>query len=165
MNNVILTGMPTSGKSTVGVILAKVLGKAFLDTDLLIQAREGRLLSEIIAERGTEGFLECEENALLSADVNDTVIATGGSAVYSERGMEHLRSGGTVVYLKVDWDELCRRLHDVKQRGVVLRKGESIKDMFDTRSALYEKYADIVISENNMTIEETVNSVLHELDN
>ena len=163
--NIILTGMPTSGKSTVGVILAKILGMGFLDTDLLIQSREGMLLSRIIEERGTEGFLASEEAALLSISADDTVIATGGSAVYSGRGMEHLRNGGTVIYLKVGWDELCRRLHDVKQRGVVLRNGESIREMFDERTLLYEKYADIIISEDGFTVEDTVNAVIEALDN
>ncbi|MBQ5312353.1 MAG: shikimate kinase [Oscillospiraceae bacterium] len=163
MDNIILIGMPSSGKSTVGVILAKILGKGFTDTDLVIQAREKKLLSQLIEERGTEGFLEAEEQALLSITADDTVIATGGSAVYSKKGMESLSAGGTVVYLKVGWDELCRRLHDVRQRGVVLRNGETVRQMFESRSELYERYADIVVSEDGMSIEDTVRTVAERL--
>lgn len=154
--NVILIGLPASGKSTVGVILAKVTGRSFIDTDLVIQSREGTLLSEIIAARGTVGFLSCEEQALLSVSSDNAVIATGGSAVYSARGMEHLKSSGTVVYLRASERAILDRLNDIEGRGVVLRDGQTTEDMISERLPLYERYADIIIDEDGMTVEQTV---------
>lgn len=162
-DNIVLIGMPASGKSTAGVILAKVLGKKFIDTDLVIQEREKALLSEIIKDKGVAGFMKTEEEAILSVDVNNTVIATGGSAVYGEKAMEHLKENGTVVYLKVEKDELFKRLTDIKERGVVLREGENIEEMYDSRIVLYEKYADIIIEERDSTIEETIRKIQNEL--
>ena len=156
MKNIILIGMPASGKSTVGVILAKILGMDFLDTDLLIQQREGMLLKDIIRQKGVDEFLKCEEEALLCVDTVNTVIATGGSAVYSRAAMEKFRENGTICYLKVEKDELFHRLKDVKERGVVLRSGETLEEMFTNRSRLYEEFADIVIPEQGKTIEGTV---------
>ena len=140
--NIILIGMPASGKSTVGVILAKVLGKDFIDTDIVIQQREGSRLNEIIAHYGIDEFLKKEEQALLSIDVENTVIATGGSAVYSDAAMKHLA---------------------VKERGVVLRPDESIEDMYEKRSKLYEKYADITVIEDGNSIESTVRAAMEEI--
>ena len=160
MKNIVLIGMPASGKSTVGVILAKILGMNFLDTDLLIQQREGMLLRDIIEQRGVEAFLQCEEEALLSVDTENTVIATGGSAVYSESAMNTFHRTGTICYLKVERDELFRRLKNIKERGVVLRSGEDLEEMYEHRSRLYEKYADLVIPEDGSTIEETVQAVV-----
>ena len=162
-DNIVLIGMPASGKSTAGVILAKVLGKKFIDTDLVIQEREKALLSEIIKDKGVAGFMKIEEEAILSVDVNNTVIATGGSAVYGEKAMEHLKENGTVIYLKVEKDELFKRLTDIKERGVVLREGENIEEMYDSRIVLYEKYADIIIEERDSTIEETISKIQNEL--
>ena len=161
--NIVLIGMPASGKSTAGVVLAKVLGKKFIDTDLIIQEREGALLSEIIKDKGVAGFMKSEEEAILSVAENNAVIATGGSAVYSEKAMEHLKENGTVVYLKVEKDELFKRLHNIKERGVVLKPGEDIEEMYKNRSVLYEKYADIIIEENDCTIEETIEKIKYEL--
>ena len=158
-NNITLIGMPASGKSTVGVILAKILGLSFVDTDLVIQQREGALLCDIISERGLEGFLKAEESAVLSISPSNTVIATGGSVVYSEAGMEYLKSRGKVVYLKVEKEDLFKRLHNIKQRGVVLSPGETLDEMYAARSVLYEKYADIVIDETNASVEETVEMI------
>ena len=161
--NIVLIGMPTSGKSTVGVILAKILGMDFVDTDIVIQQREGSRLNEIIAERGIDGFLEAEENALLNTKVRNTVIATGGSAVYSSAGMEHFKKDSTIVYLKVGFEEIMKRLKDVKERGVVLRPGETLDEMYETRTKLYEKYADITVLEDGFSIEDTVNAVKNAL--
>ena len=158
-NNITLIGMPASGKSTVGVILAKILGLSFVDTDLVIQQREGGLLCDIISELGLEGFLKAEESAVLSISPSNTVIATGGSVVYSEAGMEYLKSLGKVVYLKVEKEDLFKRLHNIKQRGVVLSPGETLDEMYAARSVLYEKYADIVIDETNASVEETVEMI------
>ena len=161
--NIILIGMPASGKSTAGVILAKMLGMDFVDTDLVIQQREKALLRDLIEEYGVEGFMEREEKAVLSVSPVNTVIATGGSVVYSEKAMRHLSSIGTVVYLKVAEDELLRRLHDIRERGVVLKDGETFKEMFDSRSILYERYADITIEEGSAGIEATLSEMLKEL--
>ena len=160
-NNITLIGMPASGKSTVGVILAKILGMNFIDTDLVIQQRENALLSDIIKDRGVDGFLEAEEAAILSVDQTNTVIATGGSAVYSEVGMKHLKSLGKVIYLKVEKEDLFGRLHHIRQRGVVLRSGETLDEMYDNRSALYKKYADYIIDETDATVEDTVEMIRH----
>ena len=162
--NIVLIGMPASGKSTVGVILAKVLGMNFIDTDLVIQNREEALLHEIIKSKGVEGFLKCEEDAVLSLDTDNSVIATGGSVVYSEKGMKHLSEAGEVVYLKVDKKELFSRLKNINERGVVLRVGESFEEMYDSRSVLYEKYAELVIEEVNSSIEDTVGKIIDSLN-
>ncbi len=161
--NIVLIGMPASGKSTVGVILAKVLGMDFIDTDLVIQNREDALLCEIIEAKGVEVFLKCEEDAVLSIDTDNSIIATGGSVVYSEKGMKHLSENGKVVYLKVDKNELFSRLKNINERGVVLRDGESLEEMYDERSVLYEKYAEIVIDEANSSIEDTVAKICDKL--
>jgi len=152
--------MPASGKSTVGIILAKVLGMDFIDSDLVIQKREKKVLSEIIEEFGIEGFIKKEEQALLSIDVSGTVIATGGSAVYSEAAMNHLKQNAKIVYLKVGLEPIKKRLHDIKGRGVVLRGGETFDEMYAERSVLYEKYADVVVEEENGSIEDTVRAVV-----
>ncbi len=162
--NIVLIGMPASGKSTVGVILAKILGMDFIDTDIVIQQRENARLNEIIERYGTNEFLKKEEQALLSLKVSNTVIATGGSAVYSEKGMDHLKREARVIYLKVELDNLKKRLRDIKQRGVVLKAGESFEKMFEIRSKLYKKYADIVIAEEDASIEDTVQAVIRKIE-
>ena len=159
-SNIVLIGMPASGKSTVGVILAKMLGMDFLDTDLVIQQREHALLCEIIEQRGVESFLKCEESAVLSVCPVKTVIATGGSVVYSEKAMQHLADIATIVYLKAGKDEIVRRLRNIKERGVVLKDGEQFDDMYDHRSVLYGKYADIVIDESGSDIEGTIEKII-----
>lgn len=154
--NIVLTGMPASGKSTAGIILAKILGMDFIDSDILLQQREGKKLSRIIEDEGVDGFLKAEEETLLSINVTDTVIATGGSAVYSEKAMEFLKKRSYIYYLEVAKEELVKRLDDIKQRGVVLRQNESFDDMFAARKKLYEKYADIRVAEEGLTPEKTV---------
>ena len=158
-NNIILIGMPASGKSTVGVILAKMLGSDFVDTDILIQRQEGARLEDIINAGGTEAFLDIECDVCCSLDVSNTVIATGGSVVYRDRAMHHLKSIGKVVYLRVDIDLLNNRLSDMKQRGVVLKAGQSLLDLFQERTALYELYADLTVDEKDLSLEETVHLV------
>lgn len=157
--NIVLIGMPTSGKSTVGVILAKILGKDFIDTDIVIQQREGARLEHIIEKQGVEGFLYIEEQVLLSITADNAVIATGGSAVYSKAVMEHFAENSIIIYLKVDKEELKKRLKDVKERGVVLKSGEDIDKMFNARSKLYEAYSDITIYEDGFSIEDTVRAI------
>lgn len=159
MKNVVLVGMPGSGKSTIGVVLAKVLGYEFLDTDLVIQNQEHRKLSEIIASEGSEGFLAIENNVIKNLSVKRAVIATGGSAIYGKEAMEHLKEIGTVVYLKIAYEELCERLGDLKSRGVVLKEGQTFLQLYEERVPLYKSYADIIIDEKNKSIREIVDEI------
>ena len=162
-DNIVLIGMPGVGKSTVGVILAKVLGYQLVDADLVIQQQEGKLLCEIIEEVGTEGFIEVENRINASLNVTHSIIATGGSVVYGKEAMEHLQSIGRVVYLKVSYETLEKRLADIKGRGVVLKEGQDLKALFEERSPLYEKYADIEISEGTLGVEQTVEKIIENL--
>lgn len=164
MENIILIGMPAAGKSTLGVLLAKERGMDFVDSDLVIQRRQGRKLYEIMRDEGINRFLEIEEEVLCSLSFTHTVLATGGSAVYSERAMAHLCRNGRCVYLRVSFEELRRRLGNIRRRGVVLREGESLEELYVERIALYERYADLVLDMGNDGIEETVSRLLHALD-
>ena len=148
--------MPACGKSTFGVVLAKTLGMAFVDTDLLIQQHTGKLLQALIDEDGMEVFLEEEEYILIHLQAENTVIATGGSAVYSEKGMEHLRSIGDIVYIRLPLEEIIRRLDNIKTRGIAMQPGEDLETLYRKRVPLYEKYADIILELEGMTLEESV---------
>ena len=160
MKNIIFIGMPASGKSTVGVVVAKRLGYEFIDTDLLIQKQEKKLLKEIIAEVGNEGFLKIENQVNCGVNPEDAVISPGGSVVYCKEAMERFKKIGTIVYLKVSYDTINRRISNAKNRGVVLKDGQTLKDLYDERTALFEKYADYVISEEGLSLEETIDEVL-----
>lgn len=160
MKNIVLIGMPAVGKSTVGVVVAKRLGYEFVDTDLLIQKQEKRLLKEIIAQEGNDGFLAIENQVNRDLDVENAVIAPGGSVVYCEEAMEHYKKTGTVVYLKVAYETINRRIQNAKSRGVVLKEGQTLKDLYEERVCLFEKYADYTICEDGLTIEETIGNVL-----
>lgn len=160
MNNITLIGMPGAGKSTIGVVLAKALGYQFIDSDLLIQKEEKRKLSEIIEQEGYEGFREIENRVNAAIDVENTVIATGGSVVYCEDAMDHLNSVGTVVYLKLPLEALVERLGSLKGRGVLLKEGQTLEDLYEERTPLYEKYADIVIDEEGKNLEESLHAVV-----
>lgn len=162
-NNIVLIGMPGVGKSTIGVILAKELGYQFLDADLLIQKQERRLLKEIIAQEGVDGFICIENQVNASIETEKTVIATGGSVIYGEEAMQHLKRIACVIYLRIPYEELEKRLGNLKNRGVVLRDGQTLRDLYKERICLYEKYADIVIDEEQKDIEETLESILEEL--
>ena len=162
--NIVLIGMPGVGKSTIGVILAKVLGYSFLDADLLIQEQEGKLLREIIEEKGTDGFIEVENRVNASIRADRAIIATGGSVVYGKEAMEHLKEIGRVVYLKVSYAILEKRLADIKGRGVVLKKGQTLETLFEERSKLYEQYADIEVSEEGLDVEQTVEKLVEALE-
>lgn len=164
MKNIVLIGMPGVGKSTAGVVLAKVLGYEFIDADLIIQQQEGKLLREIIAEVGTEGFIEVENRVNSQIEVEKSVIATGGSVVYGKEAMQHLREIGTVVYLKVSYDILEKRLHDIKGRGVVLKDGQDLRGLYEERVPLYEKYADITVCEDNLNVEQTIEKITEQLN-
>ena len=163
-DNIVLIGMPGVGKSTVGVVLAKALGYQFVDADLLIQEAEGKLLSELIEEHGTDGFIEIENRVNSQIQTHRSVIATGGSVVYGKEAMEHLKSIGTVVYLKQNLRVLQRRLRNLKGRGVVLKEGQTLVDLYKERTVLYEKYADITIDEENKNLEETLQSIVDSLE-
>ena len=154
--NIVLIGMPGSGKSTVGVLLAKVLGYDFLDTDLLIQRREGCTLEEIIRRKGIDTFLDIEGEVCAGLCPENTVVATGGSVIYRELAMERLKARGRLVYLQVELDELTRRLSDLVGRGVALRDGQTLADLYAERTVLYERWADVTVPEGDMTLEETV---------
>ena len=160
MKNIVLIGMPAVGKSTVGVVVAKRLGYEFVDTDLLIQKQEKRLLKEIIAQEGNDGFLAIENQVNRDLDVENAVIAPGGSVVYCEEAMEHYKKTGTVVYLKVSYETIDRRIQNAKSRGVVLKEGQTLKDLYEERVCLFEKYAYYTICEDGLTIEETIGNVL-----
>ena len=163
MNNITLIGMPGAGKSTIGVVLAKVLGYQFLDSDLLIQKQEKRRLSEIIEEEGYKGFKDVENRVNASIEAENTVIATGGSVVYCEEAMEHLKSIGTVVYLKLSLNALSKRLGNLKGRGVLLREGQNLTDLYEERTPLYEKYADITVKLDKLSIGNSLEKVLENL--
>lgn len=154
--NIVLIGMPGVGKSTVGVVLAKNMGYSFIDSDLLIQEQEGKLLHEIIEERGLDGFNEVENQVNASINVSRCVIATGGSAIYGAQAMKHLRQIGTVVYLSLPYEELAERLGDLNERGVSIRPGQTLADLLQERTPLYETYADITIDCEHRQIREIV---------
>ena len=162
-DNLVLIGMPASGKSTVGVILAKVIGFDFIDTDLLIQRREGMRLSRIIEEKGIDGFIAIENEVNASVQASRCVIATGGSAVYGEEAMRHLRDIGAVIYLQADFETIRKRLHNIRQRGVARREGQTLRDLYEERSILYEKYADLIVREGSGEIEEVVARIIRTL--
>lgn len=152
--------MPAVGKSTIGVLLAKTLGFSFIDTDLIIQQTTGRLLQDIIDKDGLDAFCIAEERAICSvAAEGNAIIATGGSAVYSREAMLHLKKNGLVYYLSLPTEELTRRLSNIKTRGIAMRAGDTIEDVFARRAALYEEYADVTIDCLGKTAEDTVSEI------
>ena len=158
-NNIIMTGMPAAGKSTLGVLLAKFMGYSFVDVDLVIQEKTGKLLKEIIAERGDEGFLKLEEEINAGLQVEKTIISPGGSVIYGEKAMKHFKEIGTVVYLKLSYEDLEKRLGNLQERGVVLKDGMTLRDLYNERVPYYERYANVVIDETGKNFEQ----VVHEL--
>ena len=153
--------MPGVGKSSVGVVLAKALGYHFVDSDLVIQQTQGKLLCEIIEEYGNDGFLQIENRINSGIDVDRTVLATGGSAVYGREAMEHFKNIGTVLYMKAEYDTINSRLSNLVGRGVAMRSGQSLRDLYEERSELYEMYADITVIVDNMSIEEIISNILN----
>ena len=160
MKNIVLIGMPGAGKSTVGVILAKTRGMHFIDTDIVLQKKSGRLLQEIIDEEGPGAFLKKEEEMILSLHSRNAVIATGGSVVFSGRAVDHLKRDGIVIYLKISFEEMEKRLRNITTRGIVLHNGESLRDMYNGRVPLYEKYADITIDCSDEDFETVVKKII-----
>jgi shikimate kinase len=163
MKNIVLVGMPSAGKSTIGIILAKVLGYQFLDSDLLIQEQEKELLKDIIDKRGIDGFLAIENQINREIDTDHTVIATGGSVIYGKEAMEHLQETGIIVYIKLTLQTISERLGNIKQRGVVLRKGQTLKMLYEERCPLYEKYAHITVDGENLNTEELMENIKNAL--
>lgn len=156
MKNLVLIGMPGAGKSTVGVVLAKQQGLSFLDSDLVIQEQTGLLLHEIIEQQGDDGFRQVENRINASLSAKHSVIATGGSVIYGREAMQHLKKIGTVVYLKLSCRAIAERLGDLKQRGVTLREGQTLEQLYDERVPLYERYADVTVDCENKSIREIV---------
>ena len=164
MNNIILTGMPSCGKSTLGRLLAKELNFAFLDTDDVIIERNGCPLKDILDNEGLDGFIRREEEAVCSVAAENTVIATGGSVVYSPKAMEHLKSLGRIVYICLDYKEVERRLGDLHERGVAIAPGKTLRDLYDERTPLYNKYANLVVSiQGGNSIRHSVNDIKRHL--
>lgn len=158
-SNLILIGMPACGKSTCGVLAAKALCKSFIDTDLLIQQREGYCLQEILDTRGSAYFSQVEFIVLKELEAENSIISTGGSAIYYEDAMKHLKEKGTVVYLRISLEVMLSRIRNITTRGILLREGETIQDMYAAREPLYRKYADIIIDCDELTVEEAVAAV------
>lgn len=165
MKNIVLLGMPAVGKSTVGVVVAKRLGYEFIDTDLLIQKQEKRLLKEIIEEEGIEGFLKIENQVNQGVDAERSVISPGGSVVYCKEAMEHYKKIGTIVYLRASFETIAGRIQNAKNRGVVLKEGQTLEMLYAERVELFEKYADITVDEEGKDLGETIESVLDILEN
>lgn len=162
-NNIILIGMPGSGKSTVGVVLAKKLGFQFVDSDLVIQEQSGKLLYQLIEGLGEAGFLALENEINAGIQADKSVVATGGSAVYGNEAMCHFKEIGTVVYLKLPYEELKERLGDLHKRGVVIREGSSLRELYEERIPLYEKYADIVMDCSDSDLRSIVEKIAEEV--
>lgn len=158
-NNIILIGMPASGKSTVGVILAKLIKYRFVDTDLILQEETDQTLIEIIAERGLDGFLQLENEVVAGLDTRRSVIATGGSVIYGEEEMANLKRLGTIVYLKHRYEVINSRLTNITTRGVAMQEGQTLRDLYRERTPLYEKYADITLEADGLTTEQTVEAI------
>lgn len=162
-SNIILIGMPGSGKSTVGVILAKMLGLSYLDTDILIQNEERRTLQQIVDSDGHMVLRDIEERVLLTVNCDDHVIATGGSAAYSDAAMNHLKKNGVVVFLQANLQALRDRIHNYETRGLAKAPGQSFQDLFDERLRLYNKYCDFSIESSNLTQDQVCDQLVSQL--
>ena len=163
MRNIVLIGMPGAGKSTVGVLLAKTIGYGFVDCDLLIQGQTGELLYRTIERDGIDSFLRTEERVISGLFVSRCVVATGGSAIFGDRAMEHLRESGVVVYLKLAPDEIERRIMNITTRGIAMNPGETIRDVYAVRAPLYEKWADVTVDCQGLSPEGVIEEILKQV--
>jgi shikimate kinase len=159
MKNVILIGMPGAGKSSVGVVLAKILGCSFIDGDLVIQEKTGKLLHEIIAEIGTDGFNQLENEINTSISPEKAVISPGGSVVYGKEAMEHYKQIGKVIFLNLPVEDLKQRLGDLNERGVSLKPGQTLEDLYNERLPLYKKYADYIVDCHGKQLKEVAREI------
>ncbi len=162
--NITLIGMPASGKSTLGRRLAEKLGYEFVDVDRIIEAEEKRLLKEIIAEEGDDGFLEIENRVNAGLCLERSVIAPGGSVIYGKEAMEHLKEIGVIVYLKLSFEEMEKRIGNPVERGVVLKQGMTLKKLYEERTPYYDRYADVVLDETGFNLEESVDHLIDMLE-
>ena len=162
-SNITLIGMPASGKSSVGVVLAKRLGKKFVDTDIVIQEKYGKLLKELIEEHGDDGFREIEDEVNATIDVSNSIISPGGSVVYGERAMKHLKEISVIIYLELSYTAIKSRLGDLRERGITLKDGQTLKDLYLERTPLYKKYADITINEMKKSLSKTIDEICESL--
>lgn len=162
--NIVLIGMPGAGKSTVGVLLAKALGKSFEDTDLLIQRQTGKKLQELIDCNGVAAFLKIEESVVENLNLQATVIATGGSVVYSDSAMQHLRKNAVIVYIKTELQELQHRITNMSTRGIAIGVDQTLEQLYQERSELYERYADITVNSDSDSVEICLEKILHQLN-
>ncbi|HBA62481.1 MAG TPA: shikimate kinase [Lachnospiraceae bacterium] len=162
-SNIIFIGMSAAGKSTIGVVIAKRLGYEFIDTDLLIQKREKRLLKEILEQDGNDRFLEIENEVNSTLESEHTVISPGGSVIYAEESMTHFKNIGTIVYLQASFETINARIKNPKERGIVLKEGQSLQELYDERTVLFERYADLIVNEDGLSLEETIERVLEVL--
>ena len=158
-NNIVLIGMPGAGKSTIGVILAKALKRPFTDTDLLIQEKENRYLQDIINSDGLDAFIKIEESTITALNVENHIIATGGSVVYSKASMDHLKRNGIIVFLNLKFSILQHRIKNIKTRGIALKSGQTLNGLYEERTPLYKSYADIVIDCSHKHIESIVDEI------
>ena len=161
--NITLIGMPASGKSSVGVVLAKRLGKKFVDTDIVIQEKYGKLLKELIEEHGDEGFREIEDEVNAGLDLDNSIISPGGSVVYGEKAMQHLKEISVIIYLELSYTAIKSRLGDLRERGITLKEGQCLKDLYLERVPLYEKYADITVNEMKKSLAKTIDEICERL--
>jgi shikimate kinase len=163
MKNVVLIGMPAAGKSTIGVMLAKALGWSFLDTDILLQEKEKQLLQQIIDTHGIRHFLTIENKTILNLALKKHVIATGGSLIYSPQAITHLKKNGVLYYLKLDYETINKRLQNIQTRGVIMKNGQNLQDLYKERAPLYEKYADITLICENKHPEQIVTEIVRSI--
>lgn len=164
MKNIVLIGMPGAGKSTIGVLLAKSCLMDFVDTDLLIQRKYAKSLCDIIKEQGIENFLQIENDVICSAQISNSVVATGGSAVYGKEAMLKLKKEGLVVYLKVEPEELEKRIDNIHTRGIAMKEGTTIDELYNERAKLYEKYADVTVDCTFSLPEQCVDEITKKLE-
>ncbi|WP_454190957.1 shikimate kinase [Paenibacillus sp. Marseille-Q7038] len=158
--NIVLIGMSGAGKSTLGVLLAKALGMNYIDTDIVIQNQDGRLLQDILAEDGISTFMEIEELVVSELELENCIISTGGSVIYSEKAMNVLKQGGQIIYLQLPYEEVERRLSDITNRGIVIKEGKCLKDVFEERVPLYIRYSDTILDCSNKSIEDCVSELI-----